>query len=88
MSYTRSWIGETQVAVKLGLMGITVIHSSGDNGVAGYGNVCLNISGASVGFSPSFPGTCPYVTAVGATQMNNGSTVSYIDHFHGPRYAG
>ena len=28
--------------VKLGMMGTTVFHSSGDNGVAGNGGVCLN----------------------------------------------
>ena len=26
-------------------------------------------------FNPLFPGTCPFVTAVGATQINPGSTV-------------
>jgi tripeptidyl-peptidase I len=26
-------------------------------------------------FNPSFPATCPFVTAVGATQINPGSTV-------------
>lgn len=26
-------------------------------------------------FNPSFPGTCPYITSVGATQVLNGSTV-------------
>jgi hypothetical protein len=28
--------------IKLGMLGTTVFHSSGDNGVAGNGNVCLN----------------------------------------------
>lgn len=56
-------------------MGITVLHSSGDYGVAGYDNVCLDVPGTSGGFSPSFPGTCPYVTSVGATQIDTGATV-------------
>ena len=30
---------------KLGLMGITVLYSSGDDGVAGNGGVCLNPNG-------------------------------------------
>jgi tripeptidyl-peptidase-1 len=30
---------------KLGLMGVTVLYSSGDHGVAGGGNVCLNPDG-------------------------------------------
>lgn len=29
-------------AIKLGIMGTTVFHSGGDNGVAGNGGVCLN----------------------------------------------
>ena len=57
---------------KLGLMGVTVLFASGDNGVAGLQNICLNSDGSQSAdgklFSPSFPGTCPYVTSVGATQ--------------------
>ena len=30
---------------KLGLMGVTVLYSSGDDGVAGNGNYCLNPNG-------------------------------------------
>jgi len=59
-----------------------VIYSSGDNGVAGEFNftaICLNSKHQEVAngtvFNPSFPSTCPYVTSVGATQMNPGSTV-------------
>ncbi|KAB5547236.1 Pro-kumamolisin [Coniochaeta sp. 2T2.1] len=69
---------------KLGLMGVTVVYSSGDYGVAGNGGQCIdpltgaynNGSSAEGGiFNPSFPGTCPYVTSVGATQILNGSSV-------------
>ncbi|KAF8879106.1 subtilisin-like protein [Gymnopilus junonius] len=65
---------------KLGLMGTTVFHSSGDNGVAGNGGICLNaqlqpIENGTV-FNPGFPASCPFVTAVGATQVNPGSTVN------------
>ncbi|PPQ72853.1 hypothetical protein CVT24_001181 [Panaeolus cyanescens] len=66
---------------KLGLMGTTVVYSSGDNGVAGFGNVCLDADHneaddtASV-FNPEFPATCPFVTAVGATQVLPGNTVN------------
>ncbi|KAI0266714.1 subtilisin-like protein [Gloeopeniophorella convolvens] len=65
---------------KLGLLGTTVLYSSGDFGVAGFGGVCLNSTGQTVDeggvkFSPAFPASCPYVTAVGATQVNPGSTV-------------
>lgn len=80
---------------KLGLMGVTVLYSSGDYGVAGNGGYCLTSNGEFsqhacgkiliffVGtyslngtiFNPSFPGTCPYITSVGATQVNPNSTV-------------
>lgn len=35
---------------KLGLMGVTVLYSSGDNGVAGDG-ICLTDNGAAVAYS-------------------------------------
>ncbi|KAF7888155.1 uncharacterized protein EAF02_002696 [Botrytis sinoallii] len=58
--------------LKLGLQGVTVLYSSGDYGVAGNGGVC----GAGNTFNPSFPGTCPYITAVGATQVKPNATVT------------
>ncbi|KAF9036333.1 peptidase S8/S53 domain-containing protein [Panaeolus papilionaceus] len=74
---------------KLGLMGVTVIYSSGDSGVAGNGDFCLNPDGShriSLLFSsqseegrifnPGFPSTCPYITSIGATQINPGSKVT------------
>ncbi|RAL08807.1 S53 family peptidase [Aspergillus homomorphus CBS 101889] len=49
-----------------GLRGISVLESSGDSGV---GAACLSNDGTNtVQFTPSFPGTCPYITAVGGTQ--------------------
>lgn len=96
-------------------MGVTVIASSGDDGVANYGCNCdsskpakfdncacqqdtssawLNTQQTSyytnnknttkfpewtgVGYLPSFPASCPYVTAVGATQGND-NIVPLID---------
>ncbi|KAJ3794437.1 peptidase S8/S53 domain-containing protein [Lentinula aff. detonsa] len=65
---------------KLGLMGVTVLYSSGDSGVAGNGQQCLNDDGSQSAngtrFNPSFPGSCPYVTSVGATQIVAGNSVS------------
>ncbi|KAJ7098373.1 peptidase S8/S53 domain-containing protein [Mycena epipterygia] len=65
---------------KLGLMGVTCLFSSGDNGVAGNGGLCLNANGTQTAsgkvFNPSFPSTCPFVTAVGATQINPGADVT------------
>jgi len=64
---------------KLGLMGTTFLYSSGDYGVAGYDNICLEPNGTQVLdapiFNPTFPSTCPYVTSVGATQVNPNATV-------------
>ncbi|KAI4733476.1 subtilisin-like protein [Aureobasidium sp. EXF-12298] len=66
--------------MKLGLMGTSVLYSSGDYGVAGNGGQCLNAngtynSGKTGRFNPSFPATCPYVTAVGATQVIPGTNI-------------
>lgn len=67
--------------MKLALQGVSVIYSSGDFGVAGNGGQCLSTTGTgftngnSGKFNPSFPGGCPWVTSVGATQILNGSTV-------------
>ncbi|KAJ5624063.1 hypothetical protein N7510_000372 [Penicillium lagena] len=46
------------------LRGITIIHSSGDEGV---GSACQAQDGITPQFNPIFPATCPYVTAVGGT---------------------
>ena len=71
--------------MKLGMQGVSILYSSGDYGVAGNGGQCctrakcaggsLN-SGGSGTFNPSFPGTCPYVTSVGATQIVPGASVT------------
>jgi len=54
----------TEICV-LGTQGVTVMVSSGDDGVA---NFEARNDPSQCGFSPSFPATSPYVTAVGATQ--------------------
>ncbi|KAH8662151.1 Pro-kumamolisin [Xylariales sp. PMI_506] len=67
--------------MKLALQGVTMVFSSGDNGVAGNSAQCIDTAtnsynnGSSGTFNPSFPGTCPYVLSVGATQIVNGSSV-------------
>jgi len=52
-------------AKKLALRGMTIIVSSGDDGVSNF-----NVRKGSdyCGYNPSFPATSPYVTTVGATQ--------------------
>ncbi|OHE99804.1 Pro-kumamolisin [Colletotrichum orchidophilum] len=67
--------------MKLGLAGVTVLYSSGDSGVAGNGQQCIDTQTGAYNegkqgiFNPSFPGGCPWVTSVGATQILEGSTV-------------
>ncbi|KAL3958263.1 hypothetical protein ACCO45_006425 [Purpureocillium lilacinum] len=65
--------------LKLGLQGTTVLVSSGDYGV-GIGpagdDTCLNGSGQTQTiYNPGNPVACPYLTAVGATQLQPGTTV-------------
>ncbi|KAL9112021.1 MAG: hypothetical protein Q9227_003641 [Pyrenula ochraceoflavens] len=73
---------QCQEYMKLGLQGVTVLYSSGDYGVAGNGGQCINPvtkklnNGRSGLFNPSFPSSCPYVTAVGATQIVPNATVT------------
>ncbi|PMD13221.1 hypothetical protein NA56DRAFT_712256 [Hyaloscypha hepaticicola] len=55
--------------MKLGLQGITILYSSGDNGAT------LQ-RGAAGMFNPSFPSTCPYITSVGATHIAAGNPVT------------
>lgn len=56
-----------QVALKLAAMGCTVVVSAGDDGVTGREN---RISGV-CGYESRFPVSCPYVLAVGSTQVSN-----------------
>ncbi|KIL00881.1 hypothetical protein PAXRUDRAFT_29503 [Paxillus rubicundulus Ve08.2h10] len=63
--------------VKLGLMGVAVLYSPGNYGVASNGGLCwiaTQTQGGTI-FNPSFPGTCPYITSVGATMVAPNSTV-------------
>ena len=63
---------QCQEYAKLGMMGTSVLFSSGDYGVAGNGGQCLDNGKR---FNPAFPSTCPFVTSVGATQIpTNGNT--------------
>jgi tripeptidyl-peptidase-1 len=60
--------------LKLGLMGITVIAGTGDEGTAGRHTACddpaANTTGQRRPFHVSFPASCPWVTAVGGTMKN------------------
>jgi tripeptidyl-peptidase-1 len=51
---------------QLGSRGVSVIFSSGDNGV---GTACQSNDGKNITkFQPTFPAACPWVTSVGSTQ--------------------
>jgi len=56
---------------KLAARGITVIVASGDDGVA---NFIARNNASACGFTPSFPATAQWVTAVGATQGPENNT--------------
>lgn len=65
--------------MKLGMQGVSVVLSSGDNGVGapsgdGNANGCLGSNGQI--FSPDFPATCPYITTVGSTYLPTGASVT------------
>ncbi|KAF7983704.1 hypothetical protein HWV62_19635 [Athelia sp. TMB] len=51
----------------LGARGVSILFSSGDDGV-GDGDCKSNNGTNAVAFQPNFPASCPFVTSVGATQ--------------------
>ena len=71
--------------MKLGLQGVSILFGSGDSGVAnayntGEAKTCVDVEQGYVTpsgkqFSPSFPGNCPYITTVGATQLKNKASI-------------
>ncbi|KAH9004795.1 subtilisin-like protein [Lactarius hatsudake] len=73
----------------LGALGVSVLVSSGNNGV-GKGT-CVNKNGM-VRFLPPFPGSCPYVTVVGGTTDYEPEVAAlfsgggFSDHFERPPY--
>lgn len=67
--------------LKLGLQGVSIFVASGDTGVGGYPDGtygdgpyygCLRDDDV---FAPTQPNSCPWLTNVGATQINSGSSV-------------
>lgn len=62
------------------LQGVSVLYASGDSGVAnrynaGYPDSCLNadelyVDSNGTRYSPSFPSTCPYITAGKSSQSS------------------
>ncbi|KAH9478356.1 Tripeptidyl-peptidase sed1 [Psilocybe cubensis] len=59
---------------KLGLMGVTVLYSAGNTGTSGtQSGYCLDDNGSmnlnGTHFNPNWPASCPWITAVGGTQV-------------------
>ncbi|KAM3446921.1 hypothetical protein MY3296_009227 [Beauveria thailandica] len=59
--------------MKLGTVGVTVVVSSGDTGVASRQNECAGPHHDI--FTPSFLSVCPFVTSVGSTVLPKGRSV-------------
>ncbi|CCM00838.1 uncharacterized protein FIBRA_02880 [Fibroporia radiculosa] len=57
---------------QLGARGVSILFASGDGGVSGWQ------AGTCDTFVPVFPATCPFVTAVGATEGINPETGGYF----------
>jgi tripeptidyl-peptidase-1 len=53
-------------AMKLGVMGVTLLVASGDDGVGGR---FVRSGALTCAYNPDFPTVSPYLTVVGATQM-------------------
>ncbi|KAH9061845.1 subtilisin-like protein [Lactarius deliciosus] len=77
---------------ELGLLGVSVIFSSGDSGV-GVGNCLFKVDGhISVHFIPKFPATCPYLTSVGGTTNDSPEVAAslsgggFSNYFERPPY--
>ena len=56
---------------KAGVRGLTLLFSSGDDGVGGYTLRTNTTICEKRGFAPEFPSSSPYVTAVGGTQFSD-----------------
>lgn len=54
------------IALKLGLMGVTLVASSGDDGAI---SSSARTNPLRCGYAPSFPASSPYVVAVGGTKV-------------------
>ena len=62
LSYATAFNSE---AIKLGLQGVTIVASSGDDGVA---NFRARFESSECGYSPLWPASSAYVLSIGATQ--------------------
>ncbi|KAH8994285.1 subtilisin-like protein [Lactarius akahatsu] len=77
---------------EVGLLGVSVLFSSGDSGV-GKGDCLVEVKGqVSVHFIPEFPATCPYLTSVGGTTRDSPEVAAslsgggFSNYFERPPY--
>jgi tripeptidyl-peptidase-1 len=82
-SYTNT---TCNLIAQLGARGVSVIFSSGDEGV---GSACLSNDGTNTTrFDPIYPASCPFVTSVGGTyQINPERAVSFSSGGFSDRFA-
>lgn len=73
---------------QLGARGVSVMFASGDEGVGADGCCFTNDGRNASTFLPAFPGSCPYVTTVGATQGLNPEVAAYDGRFRIPFTSG
>lgn len=71
-------------AIKLGVMGTTILSASGDDGASA---TAARTDSRKCGYSPLWPTTCPYVVSVGATQVNFDFNVTCEGYFYYYRLA-
>ncbi|KAI4724514.1 subtilisin-like protein [Aureobasidium sp. EXF-10728] len=79
---------------QLGARGISVLFSSGDNGVGADGTCFSNTNTSHPMFLPAFPASCPWVTTVGGTAgylpevavSRFGSGAGFSNYFSMPTY--
>lgn len=67
-----------QYAAVLGLRGMTIVASSGDDGLGSIRSSHCSIDGHKKQFMPVFPASCPYITAVGGTDAMISETVGQV----------
>ena len=100
-SYTSAELTQWDTeAMKLGTMGVTIVVSSGDQGVSGF--IYQNYPAANAylycGYASQFPASSPYVVTVGGTQgtpevaaqCNQGGTITtgggFSTYYPSPSY--
>lgn len=73
---------------QLGARGVSLIFSSGDEGVGADGYCYSNDGKNTSTFLPAFPASCPFVTTVGATYQFNPEVAAYDGRFRTPFTSG